>query len=47
VTTKAGGWGIGLALARRIAEDVHDGDLTLAQAESGAEFRLEIPLDRG
>jgi len=47
VTTKPGGWGIGLALARRIAEDVHDGDLTLAPAATGAEFILAIPLDRG
>ena len=43
VSTKAGGWGIGLALARRIVEDVHDGRLTLASPERGAEFQLVLP----
>jgi signal transduction histidine kinase len=43
VSTKAGGWGIGLALARRIVEDVHDGRLTLGSPERGAEFRLVLP----
>lgn len=43
VTTKAGGWGIGLALARRIVEDVHEGRLTLG-AGAGAEFILDVPL---
>jgi signal transduction histidine kinase len=47
VTTKAGGWGIGLALARRIAEDVHQGRLTLSATAPGAEFVLELPLHRG
>jgi signal transduction histidine kinase len=47
VTTKTGGWGIGLALARRIAEDVHDGRLTLAGGTEGAEFVLELPLHPG
>jgi signal transduction histidine kinase len=47
VTTKSGGWGIGLALARRIAEDVHDGGLTVATPPKGAEFILEIPLHPG
>jgi signal transduction histidine kinase len=44
VTTKTGGWGIGLALARRIAEDVHEGRLTLSSSTAGAEFVLEIPV---
>jgi signal transduction histidine kinase len=47
VTTKTGGWGIGLALARRIVEDVHDGRLTLGAAGPGTEFVLEVPLHRG
>lgn len=45
VTTKAGGWGIGLALARRIIEDVHDGRLTLAAVPEGTEFVAELPLE--
>lgn len=46
VTTKTGGWGIGLTLARRIVEDVHDGRLTLGDPPAGAEFVLRLPLDR-
>jgi len=43
VTTKAGGWGIGLALARRIVEEVHDGRLSLGAVSEGAEFVIELP----
>jgi signal transduction histidine kinase len=46
VSTKTGGWGIGLALARRIVEDVHDGRLTLGNPPAGTEFVLRLPLDR-
>src|SRR5439155_2426992 len=34
-STKQSGWGIGLALAKRIVEENHEGTLTLAPAESG------------
>ena len=44
VTTKQGGWGIGLALARRIVEDIHHGRLTLGAPPAGTEFEIEIPL---
>jgi signal transduction histidine kinase len=46
VSTKPGGWGIGLALARRIVEQQHRGRLTYrpAPAGSGTEFVLEFPL---
>lgn len=37
-TTKERGWGIGLALTRRIVEENHGGRLTLATAEKGAAF---------
>jgi signal transduction histidine kinase len=47
VSTKQGGWGIGLALARRIVEDVHDGRLTLGAPPAGTEFVLELPLHAG
>jgi signal transduction histidine kinase len=49
VSTKPGGWGIGLALARRIVEQQHGGRLSYRAAPSGvgtegAEFVLEFPL---
>jgi signal transduction histidine kinase len=40
-TTKDGGWGIGLSLARRIVEQGHGGTLTLVtDAEPGATFEI-------
>ncbi|HTR19594.1 MAG TPA: HAMP domain-containing sensor histidine kinase [Gemmatimonadales bacterium] len=44
VTSKTGGWGIGLALARRIVKDQHDGRIYHRGAGPGAEFVLEFPL---
>lgn len=43
ITTKTGGWGIGLALARRVVEDSHGGELILEQPDSGASFLIRIP----
>lgn len=43
VSTKAGGWGIGLALSRRIVEDVHGGHLEIAPTERGATFVARLP----
>jgi signal transduction histidine kinase len=43
VSTKPGGWGIGLALARRIVEDVHDGRLVPGTPDTGAEFVVTLP----
>jgi C4-dicarboxylate-specific signal transduction histidine kinase len=45
VSTKPGGWGIGLALARRIVEDVHGGQLHLLTTSAGAAFRADLPGD--
>lgn len=44
ITTKRGGWGIGLALARRAVEDAHEGALLLETTEKGASFLMRIPL---
>jgi signal transduction histidine kinase len=43
-TTKSGGWGIGLALARRVVEDSHGGELILEHGEPGATFLIRIPM---
>lgn len=46
ITTKKGGWGVGLSLSRRIVEDVHGGRLSLAPPEEeGATFVVELPVD--
>jgi two-component system sensor histidine kinase FlrB len=42
VTARAGGTGLGLALARRIAA-AHSGSITLVPTERGATFRVELP----
>ncbi|MEO7985966.1 MAG: HAMP domain-containing sensor histidine kinase [Gemmatimonadales bacterium] len=44
ITTKRGGWGIGLALSRRVVADAHRGVLTLEQTEKGASFLIRVPL---
>jgi signal transduction histidine kinase len=47
VTTKKGGWGVGLSLARRIVEDVHHGRLELVPAGRGAVFVATLPVADG
>lgn len=42
VTARAGGTGLGLALARRIAE-AHGGSIALLPTAAGATFRIELP----
>jgi signal transduction histidine kinase len=42
-STKQSGWGIGLALARRIVEENHGGSLRLASADRGAAFEIILP----
>jgi signal transduction histidine kinase len=44
VTTKARGWGVGLALSRRIVEGVHGGRIELGvDGEPGATFHIHLP----
>jgi len=45
-STKEGGWGIGLALSRRVIEDNHDGTLALEPTEVGATFALTLPITK-
>jgi signal transduction histidine kinase len=42
-STKEQGWGIGLALARRIVTDAHSGKLELVPSERGATFEIIFP----
>ena len=42
-STKQSGWGIGLALARRIVEENHGGSLRLAPTDRGATFEIILP----
>lgn len=44
-TTKEGGWGMGLALARRIVEASHGGRLVLERADGGAVFAIRLPRE--
>jgi signal transduction histidine kinase len=46
VSSKTGGWGIGLALARRIVEQQHRGRVSFHPGEqgTGSVFVLEFPL---
>lgn len=44
VTTKQGGWGVGLSLTRRIFVQVHRGSISLEPTESGASFVISLPV---
>ncbi len=45
VTTKSGGWGVGLSLSQRIVERIHEGHIELVRSGSGgALFQLRLPL---
>lgn len=45
VTTKAGGWGVGLSLSRRIVEELHHGRITVhSRPRGGAVFDVVLPV---
>jgi signal transduction histidine kinase len=44
VTTKSGGWGVGLALSRRIVEKIHGGRILLTESgPQGSTFEIHLP----
>ena len=43
VSSKAGGWGVGLALSRRIVEGVHKGRIELLESTEGTTFQIRLP----
>ncbi len=44
VTSKSGGWGVGLALSRRIVEGVHKGRIELLEGFEGTTFQIRLPV---
>jgi signal transduction histidine kinase len=44
VSSKAGGWGVGLALSRRIVEGVHKGKIELLETVEGTTFQIRLPV---
>ncbi len=43
VSSKASGWGVGLALSRRIVEGVHKGRIELLESVEGTTFQIRLP----
>jgi len=44
VSSKPGGWGVGLALSRRIVEGVHKGRIELLEGTEGTTFQIRLPV---
>jgi signal transduction histidine kinase len=44
VSSKPGGWGVGLALSRRIVEGVHRGRIELLETGEGTTFQIRLPI---
>ncbi|MCK4539173.1 MAG: hypothetical protein KAV42_10295 [Candidatus Krumholzibacteria bacterium] len=47
ITTKKRGWGLGLALVKRIVEEIHGGSIRIihTQPDRGTEFLMTFPVD--
>ena len=43
VSSKTSGWGVGLALSRRIIEGVHGGRIELLESSKGTTFEINLP----
>jgi signal transduction histidine kinase len=43
VSSKSGGWGVGLALSRRIVEGAHRGKIELLETEEGTTIQIRLP----
>ncbi len=48
VTTKERGWGLGLALVKRIVEEIHGGSIRVARSQpgKGTTFLMTFPVDK-
>jgi signal transduction histidine kinase len=47
ISSKPGGWGVGLALSRRIVEGVHKGKIELLESIEGTTFQIRLPVADG
>jgi signal transduction histidine kinase len=47
VSSKSAGWGVGLALSRRIVEGVHRGRIELLEGVEGTTFQIRLPAADG
>lgn len=43
ISSKTSGWGIGLALVKRVVEENHEGRVVVAQVATGASFEIRMP----
>ena len=46
ISTKHGGWGLGLSLVSRIIKDIHGGEIKVIDSEKGVVTTFEIRLKR-
>ena len=44
VSSKTSGWGIGLALVKRVIEENHEGRVSVVPVENGASFEIRMPV---
>jgi signal transduction histidine kinase len=47
VTSKSAGWGVGLALSKRIVQGVHKGHIELLEGTGGTTFQIRLPVADG